>query len=125
MLSAAKNRLVLIVYTVYTNLQYNPMPYDHHEPASLKQLDIYQLSAWWALFRIIRCSQVETTWPVDFGFNITKKAEVMIDYTCYPVNNKVVVATYSRDFQLKLNIWNFLWLVSQLHLVINADQFAK
>ena len=31
----------------------------------------------------------------------------------------------SRDFQLKLNIWNFLWLVSQLNLVINADQFAK
>ena len=28
-------------------------------------------------------------------FNITKKAEVLIDYTCYPVNNKVVVATYS------------------------------
>ena len=42
-------------------------------------------------------NEAETTWPVDFGFNITKKAEVLIDYTCYPVNNKVVVhvATYS------------------------------
>ena len=58
MLSAAKNRLILIVYTVYTNLQYNPMPYNHHEPVSPKQL--YQLSACWALFRIIQCSHVLT-----------------------------------------------------------------
>ena len=40
-------------------------------------------------------NKAETTWPVDFGIDITKKAELLIDYTCYPVNNKVVVATYS------------------------------
>jgi len=40
-------------------------------------------------------NEVETTLPVDLGMDITKKAEVLIDYTSYPVNNKVVVATYS------------------------------
>ena len=73
------------------------MPYNHHEPASPKQLDLYQLCTWWALFRIIQCSHVLTCIMkrklLDFGFNITKKAEVLIDYTCYPVINKV--ATYS------------------------------
>ena len=72
------------------------MPYNHHEPASPKQL--YQLSAWWALFTIIQCSHVLTCIMKqklpDFGFNITKKAEVLIDYTCYPVNNKVVASSY-------------------------------
>ena len=74
------------------------MPYNHHEPASPKQL--YQLSTWWVLFRINTVqsrahvyNEAETTWPVDFGFNITNKAEVLIDYTCYPVNNNY--STYS------------------------------
>ena len=95
MLSAAKNRLVLIVYTVYTNLQYNPMPYNHHEPASPKSN--YINLARGGLYSVQSRAHVynEATWPVDFGFNITKKAEVLIDYTCYPVNNKVAVATYS------------------------------
>ena len=47
-------------------------------------------------------NEVENTWPVDFGFNITKKAEVLIDYTCYPVNNKVVVYLFMHAAGMRL-----------------------